>query len=253
MDSNSKKIIYALVVVLLFAFLLYWFGAFSDSGSSKSKTETSETQTTQRSQVKQSTTTTTTPSVSNTRPNVTPPATKAALLELPVRNVVDMYYPEMYLSARWTAIVYGSLDSHDDIASVYLYDKIAITELDDPANSDLDPATFKQLRSLAIAVAQAEATGVDTENHPEFFQPGIEIDSCINFKTVAAGAISMPYPGDSSWALSIVDWKATCFPYSDKQQPHASSAQQTIYLHKVNGTWKAVPTTSIPRKVFTGQ
>ena len=239
------------IIALLLLLVIVFFVACNDEGS-KSKTKNKKTLDLPFSQKPVTDGKDSPLGSTTTRPIETSDATSKALRELPVLSAVDMYYPEMYLSARYEAIVNGSLDSHDDTASNYLYNKIAITELDDPSNSDLDAATFAQLRYLTISVAKAEATGEGVDLHPEYFTGFTEADSCVDFKVNAAGAISMPYPNDNTWALGIVNWSATCFPFGKDKESKLNTAQQTVYMHRVNNVWKAVPMLSIPRKSLDG-
>jgi len=184
----------------------------------------------------------------DTRPDSTPDLSKNALLDLPISGVVDFYYPETYLSPRYDAIVYGSFEGSDDLESNYLRDAIAITELNDPSNSDLDPVTFNTLRDLVIDVAKAEQTSVGVSKYPRYFTKFSTPDTCVDFKTNAAGVISMPYPGDSSWYLGVINWSAKCFPFGADKEPKVTTLQQTIYLQKVGNTYVPVTLLDIPRK-----
>jgi hypothetical protein len=191
---------------------------------------------------------TTTSTVPNGRPAITPDVVKNKLNEIPLTSHIDFNYPELYTSARWDAIINNtlSLGDDDDIENTYLYDNIALTELDDPSNSDLDQLTFTQLRNLGINVAKANATGINAKSYADYLS-GTDIDSCRDFTVDAAGAISMPYENDDSWALSIVYWHAQCGPYGNGDTVHNTSTNQEIFLHRIKGTWIPVQASALPR------
>lgn len=243
--SNTKKSLLIVIGILVALVLVTWI-AMRGSGTSTKKVEKNTgIDSVFSDRIPKNTPSA--PEATTSLPAQTPSIAKKKLAELPLTAGIDLHYPELYLSHRWEAILRGSLDDDEDLADTYLSNSIAITELNDPTNSDLDPTTFTQLRTLAINVVQAEATGIGTAAFPEYFTPGMFIDSCTSFETVAAGAISMPYPNDSSWAMAIVSWKAQC-KAGPNTAARTTTAQQTIYLHRdASGAFKAVSSDTIPR------
>ena len=244
MDNTKKKLLIGVGVSVIAVLLFFWI----TSGTS-SKEKSSNTMSSLFSQRKTNKPASSLPlsSTTSTRLNQTPDRTKEALNELPVTAGIDMHYPELYLSHRWEAIINGGIENDERLQDTFRYNSIAITELNEPNNSDLEPATFSQLRELAIDVVSAEATGVDVSSHPAYFTPDVYIDTCTAFETVAAGAISMPYPNDNSWVMAIVYWKAKCTPGGAGTTPRTTEAHQTIYLHWTGSKFEAVDPAVIPR------
>ncbi|HMS25324.1 MAG TPA: hypothetical protein PKB15_06550 [Acidimicrobiia bacterium] len=245
MDNTKKKILIGVGVSVIAVLLLFWITSGTSSKEKSSNTMGSlfsEKQPDKSVSPLPSSSTATT-----TRPHKTPDQTKEALNELPVTAGIDMHYPELYLSHRWEAIINGGLVNDERLQDTFLYNSIAITELNDPNNSDLEPATFTQLRELAIDVVRAEATGVGTASHPAYFTPDVYIDNCTSFETVAAGAISMPYPNDNSWVMATVYWKAKCTPGGAGTTARTTEAHHTIYLHWTGSKFEAVDPVLIPR------
>lgn len=245
--NRVKAKLFSAIAALIIIVVMF-FGACSSTFSGKDSKNKAPNPIKAFQQFRQDATSSTTfPTTQETQALPINGATKKALLELSTTGGLDMYYPEIYISPRWNAIIAGTIATNDDITSTYLYEDIPITELDSAENSDLDPATFTTLRNLAISVVKSEATGVGTSEHPNYFNKYVYIDSCKNFQVVAAGAISMPYPGDNSWALSKVYWKADCYPFGPDKSPKETSADQIVFLHRVGNTWKAFHQSAIPR------
>ncbi len=248
MDKKKKALIAVgviLAVVVVVGLITNIF-ATSDAKKKQSKVPTNFFTSDTTTQQKSSNSTTAPSTTTTTRPGQTPSPAKAKLNELPLTAFLDPHYPETYLSYRYEVIINGEFQG-DALEDTYLYHKIAITELDDPANSDLPAATFTQLRALAIATAKAQATGENTSAYPDYFTPSTYVDKCTSFSAVAAGAISMPYPNDDSWALGVVYWKATCTIGASGSAPVVLTSHQNIFMHRGPGGFVPVPTSALPR------
>lgn len=230
--DTKKRILYLVIFVLFVALIWAYIAQKNNEYDKQAKAKTKESSApTPTHGFGTLGTTTTLPYATTTRPQSSPVSVKAKLQELPASAYIDMLDPTSYTSYRYDAIINGYFPG-DDLHSVSAYDgKIAITELDDPANSDLDEATFTAVRALAIDVVQAKATGVGTANYPRYFAPGTSVDSCSGFSLTAAGATKMPYEGDDSYVVAFVYYTAQC-PLGAAGNKAKITSNVKLYLHR---------------------
>lgn len=152
-----------------------------------------------------------------------------------VTGEIDTYAPHTYTSPRWEMILGGDASSG-----------IPLSELDKASNSDLDPADFSALRGKAIGITTAQITGTGVQNYPDYFTPGVYVDKCKDLEILAAGAISIPYSGDGSWAKAVVYWEVQCPRYNAVQTSARTQGNKTYYFHRVNGSWVSVLASALP-------
>ncbi len=146
---------------------------------------------------------------------------KEELAALPTTGTLDSGLIFDYVSPRYEAILGGDTSSG-----------IPISELNNPANSDLPESIFLKARTTAIEVTKAEVTGVGTNKWPEYFA-GQPKGICTEFKSDIAGAISLPLPQSKNWIVTYVRYSAKCPTPSGST---TISQQINVYFENVNGT-----------------